>query len=120
MCKYENINKLGKFVFATVHEPRNLITLIKNKDIDDHNVIIEKVRKLIESEIYHEEKNHIVNNDASIKKKKRIMLLILIIIYIMWTKKVMIIYVKTLRMMEKVKMGKIYLLHVRKNITILL
>ncbi|SBT72329.1 conserved Plasmodium protein, unknown function [Plasmodium malariae] len=51
ICKYENIKKLGRYVFATVHEPRNLITLVKMKDTEGTDEIIDKIKFIIKSEV---------------------------------------------------------------------
>ncbi|KJP89809.1 hypothetical protein AK88_00517 [Plasmodium fragile] len=50
--KYDNTNKLGRFVFATVHEPRNLITLAKNNPLfDSYDEVVEKFKNIILSEV---------------------------------------------------------------------
>ncbi|CRG95708.1 conserved Plasmodium membrane protein, unknown function [Plasmodium gallinaceum] len=75
ICKYENIKKLGKYVFATVHEPRNLITLIKNKDFDNYDEIIDKIKAIIKNEIneIQNKKNcEVENNENEIKNEIKI------------------------------------------------
>ncbi|CAD2093500.1 conserved Plasmodium protein, unknown function [Plasmodium vinckei lentum] len=49
--KYDNIKKLGRYVFATVHEPRNLITLIKNKQVENYDEIVTKIKNIIKNAV---------------------------------------------------------------------
>ncbi|ETB59602.1 hypothetical protein YYC_03042 [Plasmodium yoelii 17X] len=53
MTKYDNIKKLGRYVFATVHEPRNLITLIKNKQVENYDEIVTKIKNIIKNAVDH-------------------------------------------------------------------
>ncbi|SCM17909.1 conserved Plasmodium protein, unknown function [Plasmodium berghei] len=53
IIKYDNIKKLGRYVFATVHEPRNLITLIKNKQVENYDEIVTKIRNIIKNAVDH-------------------------------------------------------------------
>ncbi|EUD65936.1 hypothetical protein C922_03660 [Plasmodium inui San Antonio 1] len=50
--KYDITNRLGRFVFATVHEPRNLITLVKNDPLfDSYDEMVEKFKNIILSQV---------------------------------------------------------------------
>ncbi|ANQ10651.1 Uncharacterized protein PCOAH_00049410 [Plasmodium coatneyi] len=69
--KYDNANKLGRFVFATVHEPRNLITLAKNDPLfDSYDGVVEKFKNIIVSEVAMEGPNGESKEDTPMNIKK--------------------------------------------------
>ncbi|EDL47038.1 hypothetical protein, conserved [Plasmodium vivax] len=70
--KYDNTNKLGRFVFATVHEPRNLITLAKNDPLfDSHDEVVEKFKNIIIREVAPEEGPTGGSNDDGVTPSKK-------------------------------------------------
>ncbi|GAB68504.1 hypothetical protein PCYB_133780 [Plasmodium cynomolgi strain B] len=72
VSKYDNTKKLGRFVFATVHEPRNLITLAKNDPLfDSYDEVVEKFKNIIIGEVALEQgPNGESKEDASTPVKK--------------------------------------------------